>query len=86
MNSDQIWSLLRNVLVFAGGFVVSKGWIDNETLLAVVGSIGTLFTAGWAIYTHAGATKKQALAVATGTGTGKDINAVEKTTGVAAVQ
>lgn len=81
MNRDQILSILRQALVFAGGYVVAKGWIDNETMLAVVGAIVTLGSAIWALVTHAGATKQAALNVATGTGTGKEIAAVEKTTG-----
>ena len=81
MNRDQVLSLLRQVLTFGSGFIVAKGWVDNETAVGIVGALVVLISSGWSIVAHAGATKAQALDVATGTGSGKDVAAVEKTTG-----
>lgn len=39
MNHEQILSLVRQILLFAGGFIVAKGWLDQETLIALVGAI-----------------------------------------------
>ena len=49
MTGEQIWGVVRTLLAFGGGFVVSKGYIDDATLTAVIGALGTLFVAGWSI-------------------------------------
>ena len=46
LNSLQFWSLFRQILIFAGGFAVAKGYVSNETMLAIVGaaiSLGTSY-------------------------------------------
>lgn len=78
MNRDQVLSLIRNILLFAGGFAVSRGWIDNQTMLEIVGFAATLGASIWALVFHAGANKADAMAVATGTGTVKQEAAVAK--------
>lgn len=50
MNAEQIWGIVRTILAAAGGYVVAKGWIDNATLQAVLGALGTLFVAGWSVW------------------------------------
>lgn len=52
MNSEQIVSIVRQVLLFVGGFIVAKGWIDTATLTTVVGALITLGTSFWATYTR----------------------------------
>lgn len=52
MNSEQIVSIARQVLLFVGGFIVAKGWIDTATLTTVVGALITLGTSFWATYTR----------------------------------
>lgn len=47
MQAEQIWGLLRTILAAAGGVAVGKGWIDEQTLTAVLGGIGTIFVAIW---------------------------------------
>lgn len=50
MQADQIWGIVRTVLAAGGGYIVAKGYIDNETLMAVIGGIGTIFIAGWSYW------------------------------------
>jgi hypothetical protein len=38
MNLEQVLSILRQILLFGGGFAVAKGWVDNATLTAVIGA------------------------------------------------
>lgn len=50
MNSDQMAGILRTLLAAGGGYIVSRGYIDNATMLSVVGAIVTLATAGWSVW------------------------------------
>lgn len=50
MTGEQIWGVVRTLLAFGGGFIVSKGYIDDATLTAVIGALGTIFIAGWSVY------------------------------------
>lgn len=50
MNSEQVLSLVRQILLAGGGFAVGKGWVDNETMIAVVGAILVLISSGWAFW------------------------------------
>lgn len=50
MTAEQIWGIVRTILAAAGGWVVAKGYIDNATLQAVLGALGTLFVAGWSVW------------------------------------
>jgi hypothetical protein len=52
MNTEQVTSLIRQILLFGGGIAVGKGWIDNETMLAIVGALVTLATSAWAFKTR----------------------------------
>lgn len=52
INTDQVLSILRQILTFGGGFVVAKGWIDTETMAAAVGAVATLASTAWGIYVH----------------------------------
>jgi hypothetical protein len=49
MNWEQISSIVRHVLTFGGGFAVAKGWVSEETMLALVGAIITIGGAIWAM-------------------------------------
>lgn len=50
MTAEQIWGIVRTILAAAGGWVVAKGYIDNATLQAVIGALGTLFVAAWSVW------------------------------------
>lgn len=52
MNSDQIFSLVRQILTFGGGFLVTKGLIDSGTMATAVGAIVTLGSIAWSVATH----------------------------------
>jgi hypothetical protein len=52
MNSEQILSILRQMMLFGGGWFVSKGWFDTAGLNELVGSLSALIAAVWAIYTR----------------------------------
>lgn len=47
MNSDQITGFVRHLLTFGGGYLVSRGWIDEQTMLALVGGVVTVVGAAW---------------------------------------
>jgi len=47
MSAEQIWGIARTILAAGAGWVVAKGYIDNETAMAVIGGIGTIFVAAW---------------------------------------
>lgn len=57
MNSDQVQGLIRNVLMFVGGLAVSKGYVDNVTMVSVVGALVTLVGFGWS-FLHLGQLSK----------------------------
>ncbi len=50
MTGEQIWGVIRTLLACGGGFIVSKGYIDDATLTAVLGALGTIFVAGWSVW------------------------------------
>lgn len=50
MTAEQIWGLLRTVLAALAGVAVGKGWIDNETAMAIIGGLGTIFVAAWSFW------------------------------------
>lgn len=52
MTSDQIWGIVRTILAAGGGFLVAKGYFDAATLNAILGALGTLFVAGWSIWSN----------------------------------
>lgn len=39
MNWDQIYSLIRNVLLTLGAGLVTKGYVSADTLLEIVGGV-----------------------------------------------
>jgi multisubunit Na+/H+ antiporter MnhG subunit len=47
MNKEQILGILRHVLTFLGGLGIAKGWIDENTVLEVVGAVSTLVGVIW---------------------------------------
>jgi hypothetical protein len=55
MNSDQILSLLRTILKFLGGYLVSAGFTNPTGMESIVGGVLAVIAAGWSWYTHASA-------------------------------
>jgi hypothetical protein len=46
-NWTKISGLIRHILTFGGGMVVGQGYIDEATMLEVVGAVMTIAGAGW---------------------------------------
>lgn len=85
MNSEQIASIVRQILLAVGGFVVGKGWVDNETMLAIAGALSVLIASIWALWSRtdknivASAAAKVSVPVASQKEVGiKDVVSVQK--------
>lgn len=50
MNADEFGGILRAVLAAGGGIVVTKGWLDNATMLTITGAIATIGVAVWSVF------------------------------------
>jgi len=48
-SKEQVFGLLRTLLAFGAGVLVSNGLIDQGTVDAVIAAIITLGTAGWSL-------------------------------------
>lgn len=44
---DQVSGQIRALLIGLGGFAVGKGWVSNETMIAIVGVAMAVFGALW---------------------------------------
>jgi hypothetical protein len=49
MNKEQVLGVVRHILTFGGGIVVSRGMLDEATMTAVVGAVITIGGALWSI-------------------------------------
>lgn len=49
MTGEQIAGIVRALVAAIGGFLVGKGVIDSETVVAVSGALATLATAIWSV-------------------------------------
>lgn len=49
MTKDQVLGLLRHVLTFGGGFMVTNGIFDEAGLSQAIGAVITLAGAVWSI-------------------------------------
>ena len=50
MNQDQILGIARHVLTTLGGVVVTRGFVDESTMISIVGALVTLAGAAWSVY------------------------------------
>lgn len=50
MNMDQVAGVLRTILAAGGGYFVAKGYVDNATMMSIVGAVVTIVTAGWSVW------------------------------------
>lgn len=50
MNSVVILSVARHFLTFAGGVVVAFGWVDEETVTQLSGTIMTVVGVLWSFW------------------------------------
>lgn len=49
LTKEQVMGIVRHSLTFIGGFILSKGLIDESTLTEIVGAAATLAGAVWSI-------------------------------------
>jgi len=49
MNKDKILGILRHVLTFGGGILVTKGIFDEAIASEIIGSVLTLVGAVWSV-------------------------------------
>lgn len=70
MNTSTWMSFIRQILTFAGAWIVSKGWTDNGTITTVIGSILTLISLVWSYLTHTTVTVPPAIPPAANNTTG----------------
>lgn len=49
MTKEELYGVARAVLAALGGIVVGKGWLDNETVMALVGAGATVVAAFWSV-------------------------------------
>lgn len=52
MNTEQVTSIVRQILLAVGGFVVGKGWVDNETMMQIAGALSVVLASLWALWTR----------------------------------
>lgn len=50
MKPEEVGGLIRTVGAFAGGYLVSKGVVDQATMMSLVGGVATVAVAIWSIY------------------------------------
>ncbi len=50
MTGEQVWGIVRTILAFGGGYLVTKGTISADLLTQLLGGIGTIFIAVWSVF------------------------------------
>lgn len=50
MNQDQIFGIIRHVLTTLGGVAVTKGWIDEESILELTGLVMSAVGFAWSFW------------------------------------
>lgn len=64
MSNSVVGGIVRTVLASAGGILVTKGYVDDATLQAIIGAAITLGTGVWSIVQKKSAAKKLEAAIA----------------------
>jgi hypothetical protein len=49
MNKEKVLGLVRHILTFVGGIVITKGLIDESLYTELVGGVATLIGTIWSI-------------------------------------
>ena len=52
MNGEQLGGIVRAIVAAVGGYFVSKGVVDNATMVAISGAVATLAAAVWSIISN----------------------------------
>lgn len=58
MNTDELGGIVRAVLAALGGVAVTKGWLDNATMITVTGALATIVAAAWSVFSKRATAKK----------------------------
>lgn len=45
--SQELQGQIRTIIAFLGGLAVNKGWIDEQTMLALAGAVVTIIASVW---------------------------------------
>lgn len=53
VTGEQIWGIIRTILAALAGWAAGQGYVDNETAMSVIGALGTIFIAGWSMWSKA---------------------------------
>lgn len=54
MNWEMIAAFIRHALTLGAGVLVTNGWIDGDTSVALVGAVMTLIGIGWSFWAKFG--------------------------------
>lgn len=46
---ESVLSILRHLLTFAGGYIVARGWVDEVTMVSLVGAAITVIGGVWGV-------------------------------------
>jgi hypothetical protein len=49
MDFVMIMAVLRHIMTFAGGVLISLGWIDEQTMTQLVGALTTAIGLIWSV-------------------------------------
>lgn len=49
MKQDQLLGLIRHILTFGGGLLVTKGVLDEGMATELVGALVTIFGGAWSV-------------------------------------
>jgi len=49
MNMDTVLGIVRHILTFGGGLLVTKGVVDEGTMTTAVGALVTIIGAVWSV-------------------------------------
>lgn len=47
MTKEQWLGIIRHLLTIAGGFLISKGWLDESDLMEIIGAVITIVGVVW---------------------------------------
>jgi hypothetical protein len=50
MNKEQILGIVRHVLTFVGGILITKGLVDETFVTEIVGGLSTIIGAVWSFF------------------------------------
>lgn len=47
--AEEIWGVIRTILAAIAGWAAGQGYVDNDTAMAIIGALGTIFVGVWSI-------------------------------------